>query len=231
VPTGEFLMGSDSGEAYSEEKPVHRVALDGFWMEKYEVTQGEWGQIMGRIPSLASRFIKGDRYPVGAVSWLMAQDFIKKFNARTNQKFRLPTEAEWEYACRAGTTTPFHYGGSLSPDQANFNGDFPYGGAAKGAYRRKTVPVGSFAANAWGLHDMHGNLWEWCADWYDSGYYEKAPLEYPAGPDGGTSRVLRGGSWNLHGDSCRSAHRGGYPPKYACSLFGFRVVVLPAQGE
>jgi formylglycine-generating enzyme required for sulfatase activity len=260
VPAGDFMMGSPDSEAdrIDNEGPRHRVKIARpFYMGKYETRRdqftrfvsetryrtdaekdgraytydgGEWGHTSAaswRDPGM----VQADDHPVTCVSWSDAKAFCDWLGGRTGMVVRLPTEAEWEYACRAGTTTAFHYGDSLGPDQANFNGNFPYGGAPKGAYRQKTVPVGSFAANAWGLHDMHGNLWEWCADWYDSGYYERAPLEYPAGPDDGTSRVLRGGSWNLHGDSCRSAHRGGYPPTYACSLFGFRVVALPAQGE
>ena len=260
IPAGEFTMGSPDSEPerIANEGPLHRVKITRpFYMGKCEVRRDQftrfvsetryrtdaekegraytysgdkWGHTSGASWQNAG-MVPADDHPVTCVSWSDAKAFCEWLGGKADLTSRLPTEAEWEYACRAGTTTPFHFGDSLSPGQANFNGNYPYGGAAKGAYRQKTVPVGSFAANAWGLHDMHGNLWEWCADWYDSGYYGRAPLEYPAGPDRGTSRVLRGGSWNLHGDSCRSAHRGGYPPTYACSLFGFRVVVLPAQGR
>jgi formylglycine-generating enzyme required for sulfatase activity len=141
---------------------------------------------------------------------------------------RLPTEAEWEYACRAGTTTPFHYGESLGSDQANFNGHFPYGGAAEGTYREKTTSVGSFAANAWGLHDMHGNVYEWCADWYDEGYYANSPRENPTGPRNGSSRVVRGGGWYVNGFYCRFGKRRGFAPTYRHIGIGFRVVASPS---
>src|SRR5262249_37514254 len=138
--------------------------------------------------------------------------FCKKLSALAAEKkarrvYRLPSEAEWEYACRAGTKTPFHYGDSLSSKQANFDGSKPYGAAVRGPYLERTCAVGTFAPNAWGLYDMHGNVWEWCHDWYAEGYYKKSPPRDPQGPSRGTLRVIRGGSWYYFARSCRAAIR------------------------
>lgn len=198
IPAGCFKMGSPSSEKdrRDNEGPVHKVCLDGFWMGKYEVTQGEWKKIMGNNPS---KFQKGDDYPVELVSWNDTQEFIKKINNRGADHFRLPTEAEWEYACRAETTTPFHFGNTISADtEANYDGNYPYGNGPKGKSRASTTPVGSFPANAFGLYDMHGNVMEWVEDWYDEKFYassdasKKNPLckNHASGV-----RVLRGGSW------------------------------------
>jgi serine/threonine-protein kinase len=161
VPAGSFIMGSENGD--SDEKPMHRVTISsGFYMGRYEVTQAQWQAVMGTNPS---DFKGCDNCPVEQVSWDDAQEFIRQMNARGDgYTYRLPTEAEWEYACRAGTTTAFAYGDLLSSEQANFDGKHPYGGASKGVYRQKTTLVGSFQPNAFGLYDMHGNVWEWCQD-------------------------------------------------------------------
>jgi formylglycine-generating enzyme len=132
-----------------------------------------------------------------------------------------PTEAQWEYACRAGTTTPFHFGETISTDQANYDGNYPYGKGKKGIYRKKTTPVGSFPANAWGLFDMHGNVWEWCADWY--GPYPRGDVTNPVGPPGGSARVDRGGSWDSGAWGCRAALRDRDGPGHRFSLLGFRL--------
>ena len=223
VPKGCFQMGSPSGESErnSDEGPVHRVCVDGFWMGKYEVTQGEWQKIMGNNPS---RFKKVFNYPVEKVSWDDCQSFIRKLNARSNKTFRLPTEAEWEYACRAGTTTPFSFGSTISTDQANYNGNYTYGYSRQGVYRKSTVSVGSFRSNAFGLYDMHGNVWEWCSDWYDKDYYKKRVGQNPQGASSGSFRVLRGGCWDYGPGGVRSAYRFRFSPGNRGSYLGFRLV-------
>ncbi|MBP8132002.1 MAG: SUMF1/EgtB/PvdO family nonheme iron enzyme, partial [Candidatus Hydrogenedentes bacterium] len=224
-PPGTFLMGSPESEP--ERKPIetqHQVTLtQGFWMGKYEVTQGQWERVMGTNPSL----FKGDpRLPAEQVSWGDCQKFLAKLNGRVSGGgFRLPTEAQWEYACRAGTSTPFHFGETISTDQANYNGNYTYGNGRKGVWRQKTTVVGSFPSNAWGLHDMHGNIWEWCADWF--GDYASGSVTDPAGAASGRDRVLRGGSWNSGPTCCRSASRDHYTPGARLNYGGFRVVRTP----
>ena len=229
IPAGEFMMGSPANEAKrGSDESQHRVRITrAFYMGKYEVTQAEYQVVMGTNPSK----FKGASNPVEQVSWNDSTEFCRKLSERSGKQVRLPTEAEWEYACRAGTTTPFHYGSSLGSDQANFDGNFPDGGAARGTYREKTTPVGSFQANAWGLHDMHGNVWEWCGDWYDEGYYGKSPGQNPTGPTSGGYRVLRGGAWSNFGLSCRSALRSGLIPSDRNDHIGFRVVAFPSPGR
>jgi len=228
IPTATFEMGSPESEEEREasERPVHTVELDGFWLGKYEVTQAQWEAVIGGKPS----GFKGVDLPVEQVSWDDCQAFIAKLNARGDCGFALPTEAQWEYACRAGTTTPFHFGQTLSTDQGNYDGNFTYGRGRKGVYREKTTPVGSFSANAWGLHDMHGNVWEWCADWYDEDYYGKSPSRNPAGPTSGSKRVDRGGGWPSKPWLCRSANRNGISPGYRGGNLGFRLAASPAVG-
>ena len=230
IPAGVFTMGSPNSEGYRsrDEGPQHRVRITRpFYMGKYEVTQSQYERIMD---ANLSKF-RGTNNPVDTVSWNDATEFCRKLSQRTGRKVRLPTEAEWEYACRAGTTTPFHFGKSLSSSQANFNGRFPYGGAAKGVSRNKTTSVGSFPANAWGLHDMHGNLWEWCSDWLYQGYYAKSPQNDPTGPANGSYRVLRGGSWRSNAESCRSAYRERPGLQIRHYFIGFRVAVSLSPGE
>jgi formylglycine-generating enzyme required for sulfatase activity len=222
IPAGSFMMGSTNHGA--DEKPVHQVAINySFYMGKYEVTQAQWQSVMGNNPSY---FKDCANCPVEQVSWDDAQNFINKLNASNDGfRYRLPTEAEWEYACRAGTTTEFAFGDSLSSDdQANFD---PYGGAAKGVYREKTTSVGSFQPNAFGLFDMHGNVWEWCEDWYHSSY-AGAPSDGSAWLSGGEQkyRVLRGGSWDSGALGLRSAFRSVSTPAFRFSRFGFRVVAV-----
>ena len=239
IPAGEFKMGGDEppeqvaqkcnglqakAEWFQNEQPQHRVKITKpFYMGVYVVTQAQYEAVMGVNPS----YFKGESNPVEQVSWNDAVEFCKKLSAKTGQTVRLPTEAEWEYACRAGTTTPFNTGETISTDQANYNGNFTYGSGIKGEYRQKTVAVGSFAPNAWGLYDMHGNVWEWCQDWYDAGYYKNSPTDDPPGPEKGESRVLRGGSWNSDSRNYRSAVRvRGFPGNRLKSV-GFRVVCAP----
>ena len=212
VPGGCYQMGSpESEEGHgSDGGPRHEVCVDGFWLSKYEVTQGQWQKVMGSNPS---HFKKGENYPVERVSWEDAQAFIKKLSTknRGKYKFRLPTEAEWEYACRAGTTTPFFFGETIGTDQANYDGNHTYGKGKKGVYRQQTTPVGSFPANAFGLHDMHGNVWEWCEDIYsDQAYGEHQrsnPIYTGTNYQSGSYRVLRGGGWFNFPHRLRSAHR------------------------
>ncbi len=224
VPEGCFQMGSPDSEAKrdSDEGQVHEVCVDGFWMGKYEVTQAQWEKVMGSNPSL----FKGDSRPVERVSWNGAQDFLKGLNGKVGKEmYRLPTEAEWEYAARAGTTTPFSFGNTISTDVANYRGNSTYGSGVKGIYREHTTEVGSFPPNGWGLYDMHGNVVEWCQDWFDETYYAKSPSKNPQGPLSGVSRVLRGGSWTSDPSYCRSANRSGGYPKGRYNYYGFRVVV------
>src|SRR5262249_47079270 len=147
-----------------DDETLHRVTLtQGFHLGVHQVTQAQWQAIMGNNPS---NFTGNDR-PVEMVSWNDCVDFCKRLGEKTGMWFRLPTEAEWEYACRAGTTTPFHFGETISTDQANYDGNYTYGNGTRGVYRKRTKPAGSFPANAWGLHEMHGNVWEWCQDGYE----------------------------------------------------------------
>ena len=235
VPGGCFQMGSPKSEdgRYDDEGPQHKVCLDGFWMGKYEVTQAQWETVMKNNPSN----FKGANRPVEKVSWDDAQAFLKKLNANPphsplNQGgsqggwvFRLPSEAEWEYAARAGTTTPFFFGETISADQANYDGNYTYGKGKKGVYRAQTTDVGSFPPNDFGLYDMHGNVWEWVADTYHENY-KGAPNDGSVWGKLGDkkAKVLRGGGWVNHPYDCRSAYRLGYLPAYPDNHIGLRVV-------
>ncbi|MBX9677539.1 MAG: SUMF1/EgtB/PvdO family nonheme iron enzyme [Gemmataceae bacterium] len=220
IPPGSFLMGSPKEEELrSDDETQHKVTLTkGFYMGVYTVTQEQWQEVMGDNPS----FFKGEKHlPVDDRSWDDCQEFIKKMRDKDKKAYRLPTEAEWEYACRAGTTTPFHFGETISTGQANYQGEFVYGRGMKGVFRNKTTPVGSFPANAWGLHDMHGNVWQWCQDW--RGEYPRKNVTDPKGPENGEQRVLRGGSWmDIPGD-CRSASRMWLRPGHRNTSSGLRV--------
>ena len=219
VKGGEFMMGDDNG--LGNEKPAHKVVVSDFYIGKYEVTQKEWIDIMGTNPS----YFKGcDNCPVEYVSWDDVQEFLKKLNQKIGKTYRLPTEAEWEYACRAGTTTPFNTGNNLTTSQANYNGNI---NNPKGEYREKTMPVGSFAPNALGLCDMHGNVWEWCGDWYDEKYYISSPHDNPKGPSTGSNRVVRGGGWSFNAQDCRSAYRFSSSLGRRNDSLGFRLVFVP----
>jgi len=224
IPSGTFVMGSPSSEKkrYDDERQ-HRVTLtEPFYMQVTEVTQGQWKAVMGNNPSFYDGC--GDRFPVEQVSWDDCQAFIEVLNQREGvSKYRLPTEAEWEYACRAGTGTPFNTGKCLSTDQANYNGNYAYPGCSKGKFRHITTSVGSFPPNAWGLYDMHGNVWEWCSDWY--GEYPAGPATDPRGPESGTIRVHRGGSWNYCAECCRCAYRVKRAPDFRIDFCGFRLVM------
>lgn len=228
----EAIIASIAGETQ------HNVALSsGFWLLETEVTQAMWRSVMGNNPSsfsntgVGKKKVSGmntDNFPVETVSWKDCQKFIDELNAIAELKefeFSLPTEAQWEYACRAGTTTPFFWGSSLNGDQANCDGNYPYGTDVKGECLGRTSPVGSYSANAWGLFDMHGNVWEWCADWY--GAYPTGTVTDPRGPADGSSRVLRGGSWDDNAQYCRSASRDDYVVVCRRYYFGFRLSLVP----
>ena len=216
-------MGSPKEEKERRDDEIqHKVTLTkGFYMGVQLVTQEQWQEVMGNNPSK----FKGEKnLPVETVSWDDCQEFIKKLREKDKKPYRLPTEAEWEYACRAGTTTPFHFGETISTDQANYNGNYIYGNGKKGVYREKTTPVGSFPANAWGLHDMHGNVWQWCQDWY--GDYPQKDVVDPQGPEKGEYRVLRGGSWIYDPRYCRSAFRFGNEPGIRKTVLRFPSLFL-----
>ena len=235
IPAGSFPMGSsdDEREANRDEKPQHRVTIgQPFHLGRHEVTQAQWEAVMGshpftlprsnsfyHLPGMAERLRKPNN--PATVSWNDAQEFIKRLNQKEGHtQYRLPTEAEWEYAARAGTTTPYSFG----PDARDlsryawFGEDFESG---------STHPVGQKEPNAWGLYDMHGNVWEWTQDWYGEHYYAESPATDPAGPvakNGNAGRVVRGGSWHITGDGWRSASRRQYAPDYRGISVGFRLV-------
>ncbi|MGB3516029.1 MAG: formylglycine-generating enzyme family protein, partial [Elainellaceae cyanobacterium] len=231
IPSGRFLMGSPEGEGDNRERPQHQVTVPPFFMGRYPITQAQW-QSVAAMPKVEkdletdpSRF-KGDMCPVERVSWEDAMEFCARLSAHTGRSYGLPSEAEWEYACRAGTTTPFHFGETISPEVANYRGTSTYGDGPKGEYREETTPVAYFGvANTFGLCDMHGNVWEWCLDsWH--GNYEGAPTDESAWDAGRArdTRVRRGGSWNFDPRNCRSAYRGISYPANRYDYFGFRVV-------
>ena len=192
IKPGSFMMGSPKVEAARRDDEVqHKVTLTkGFYLGIHLVTQEQWQVLMGNNPS---NFQGEKNLPVDNVSWNDCQEFVKKLRTKDKKPYRLPSEAEWEYACRALRTTPFHFGETISTNQANYDGNFAYGNGGRGVFRWKTTPVDRFPANAWGLHDMHGNLWECCQDWY--GDYPRKNQVDPQGPNAGRCRVLRGGSW------------------------------------
>lgn len=220
VPAGTFVMGSPGRErGRGDDEIQHQVTLTkGLYVGAYLVTQEQWQAVMGSNPS---EFRGDDRHPVDSVSWADCQAFVGKLKDRDGKPYRLPTEAEWEYACRAGTSSAFNTGESIATDQANYNGSFVYGSGKIGVYRQRTTPVGSFAANAWGLCDMHGNLWQWCHDWH-GGYARKDETD-PQGPRSGKNRVLRGGSWGSNPVFCRSANRNFADPESRTEFYGCRV--------
>jgi uncharacterized protein (TIGR02996 family) len=238
IPAGTFLMGSPElePERTSDEHPQHLVRLtESFYLGTSLVTQQQYHQLLKRNPS---RFKAGSggglAHPVEHVSWYDAMAFCEKLSRRLGERraglvYRLPTEAEWEYACRAGTTSPFFWGDSASSLQANFDGNLPYGNAPVGPDLQATSPVGDYPPNAFGLFDMHGNLWEWCNDWYREHYYRRCTRENPKGPRSGFERVLRGGSWNYCGGFTRSADRGKLPPAYRDAHMGFRVAITASR--
>ena len=233
---GTFIMGSPADEAGRFSNELQRqVTLSSFYIGKYEVTQADYQELMGTNPS----YFKGPDLPVEQVSWFDAVEYCNRLSERNGLErvytingqsvswnrdangYRLPTEAEWEYACRAGTTTPFFTGNNITANQANYDGNRPYNGS-RGVYRQATVPVGSFSPNSFGLYDMHGNVGEWCWDW-NVEYAKEAPTN-PIGAASGYYRVFRGGGWNHPADFLRSARRGGNIPSVRGYYLGFRLV-------
>lgn len=238
IPGGTFMMGSPKGEGYNSEKPQHEVTVQPFFMGKYSVTQAQW-QAVASLPQVNREleadpsYFKGENRPVEGVSWFEAVEYCDRLSQHTGKNYRLPSEAEWEYVCRAGSTTPFHFGETITSELANYNAECTYGAGAKGTYRGETTEVGSFGVgNAFGLCDMHGNLWEWCADqWHEN--YEGTPTDGSAWiydiSNNNHYRLLRGGSWYYDPSLCRSAYRFYGNPDVDSDAIGFRVVcgVLP----
>ncbi len=230
---GTFTMGSPEGEVdRSSNETQHQVKVSDFYIAEYEVTVAEFRKFVAATGYPWDEGSQGEANdPVVNVSWNDAVAYCKALSAKTGKRYRLPTEAEWEYACRAGRRTPFNTGENLTTNQANYDGNYPYNNNPKGVYRQKTVPVNSFAPNAWGLYNMHGNVWEWCSDWYDGTYYDECKAQgvvtNPTGPSTRSYRVLRGGSWFTDARSCRSAFRYGATPGNRYSYVGFRLVFVP----
>jgi formylglycine-generating enzyme required for sulfatase activity len=262
IPAGNFVMGSpeDEPERLEREGPQHRVRLEEFLLSQTPITQAQWRAVAGwearegerwglalnpnpsRFQSQGgraeARLLEGetttDQRPVERVSWEEAMEFCARLSQRSGRRYTLPSEAQWEYACRAGTTTAFHFGETLSSELANYDATTTYANGATGEYREQTTPVGMFPTNGWGLQEMHGNVWEWCLDhWHKS--YEGAPTDGSAwvegeglnGEQSGRERLLRGGSWDGFPGGCRSAYRDWYPPGNRDYDVGFRVCCLP----
>jgi len=214
VPGGCFQMGDTFGDGYKDEKPVHEVCVSNFAIGKYEVTQGQWQAIMGNNPSNFSSC--GSNCPVEKVSWNDTQEFIRKLNSQSGKGYRLPTEAEWEYAARSGGKSE-KYSGADTPDNVGWYN------ANSG---RMTHPAGEKRANGLGIYDMTGNVWEWCNDWYDENYYQGTPpRNNPQGASSGQYRVLRGGSWGDGPEDVRASRRGGGGPDNRYFISGFRLVL------
>ncbi|NJR14922.1 MAG: SUMF1/EgtB/PvdO family nonheme iron enzyme [Calothrix sp. CSU_2_0] len=228
IPGGTFTMGSPESEVgrSKDESPQRQVQVPSFFMGRYTVTQAQYQAIMGNNPAS----FKGANRPVEQVSWDDGVEFCKKISQQTGRNYRLPSEAEWEYACRAGTTTPFYFGETITTDLVNYNGTVtPYGSAPKGVYRKETTEVGKFPPNAFGLCDMHGNVWEWCQDvWNDN--YSQAPTDGSARLSGNDNqrKLLRGGSWSSYPENCRSAYRFNDTRVNRFIYNGFRVVLFSA---
>jgi formylglycine-generating enzyme required for sulfatase activity len=235
IPGGTFLMGSPENEAerLDREGPQHQVTVKPFYMGKFTVTQAQWARV-AVLPKIKqdlkpqpSRF-SGENRPVENVSWLDAQEFCARISKATGKKYSLPSEAQWEYACRAGTTTPFYFGNIITTDLVNYDGNYAYGDAPKGKYRKQTTDVGSFPPNAFGLYDMHGNVWEWCLDdWV--GNYNNAPTDGNVVTSQSGYKLLRGGSWYYNPSYCRSAYRYYHFPDGRDNRSGFRLVVSGAR--
>ncbi len=226
IEGGCFTMGSPSSEqGRDSDEQQHEVCVDGFYLGSKEVTQQQWLKVMAKNPS---KFKEDNELPVEQVSWKKIQKFLREIS-NDDYTFQLPTEAEWEYAARAGTDTPFYYGESISSEEVNYDGNHPYGDAPAGDYPRRTTPVGSYPPNAWGLYDMHGNVWEWVRDWYGEDYYASSPRTNPTGAAASWNRVIRGGGWYSYGKGCRSANRDWNGANDHAANLGFRVRLIPAR--
>ncbi len=238
IPPGEFMMGSPETEQgrRDSEGPRHRVQITNpFYLGSYEVTQAEYEHVMDRNPSRFRRIRGQDtsRFPVEMVSWADAAEFCRRLSKLREERsagrvYRLPTEAEWEYACRAGTSTPFHFGSAMDSRDANCVDYATCSASQTSLPLQRTTTVGSYHPNGFGLYDMHGNVGEWCADW-SGGYGANALREDPQGPRSGCYRVIRGGGWPNIPRQCRSAFRGATLPVTRRNFLGFRVVLVPAE--
>ncbi|MDX2099109.1 MAG: formylglycine-generating enzyme family protein [Leptolyngbyaceae cyanobacterium bins.59] len=232
LPADRFLMGSpeEEGERESSEGPQHEVTVPKFFIGKYPITQAQWRavaelpEVMRSLTLDPSRF-QGDHRPVENISWFQAVEFCERLSEYTERPYRLAREAEWEYACRAGTPSPFYFGETITPDLANYDSEQMYGTSSKGARRDQTTEVGRFPPNEFDLYDLHGNVWEWCVDDFNPNY-QGAPTDGGAWVTGANSpfRVLRGGSWLDRPGRCRSAARYGDSPFNRFPYVGFRVV-------
>ena len=221
IPAGTFYMGSPENEVgrNDSEGPQHQVNVPNFFIGKYPLTQAQYQAIIGNNPA----HFKGNNRPVERVSWNNAVAFCQKLSQKTGKNYKLPSEAQWEYACRAGTTTPFYFGESITPDLVNYDGKYAYAAAPKGQYRKQTTDVGTFPPNAFGLYDMHGNVFEWCEDdWQEN--YINAPINGTALINQSIHKLLRGGSWDHLPVFCRSAYRSSYNLDSYYFNIGFRVV-------
>jgi len=235
IPSGTFMMGSPENEKgrYDDESPQHQVKVPAFYMARYPITVTQWKAIryLPKVNKDLNYIVSDSNFPVTLVSWDDAIEFCARLSNHTGKKYRLPSEAEWEYACRAGTTTPFHFGETITTDLANYNGYYTYASESRGKDRGYNRPVGSFPPNAFGLHNMHGNVWEWCEDdWHQN--YQNAPTDGSAWLSGASRnkrKVMRGGSWDDSPADCRSASRN-YDDRSDRDHFsnvGFRVVCVP----
>lgn len=231
VPSGSILMGSSEPKAYLQELPVHSIEVEVFAIGKYTVTQEQW-KAVSELPSIHRKLGKmpssggGKAHPVSKVSWEDAVEFCRRLSKLTSFTYRLPSEAEWEYACRAKTLTAYHFGDAITSDLANYDGNYSSNPKIKGIFRNKTTPISSFKyTNAFGLSDMHGNVWEWCQDWWHENY-DSAPTDGSSWNSNGDStyRVIRGGSLSNDALSCRSAYRQKGTMSYKSCNTGFRVV-------
>jgi formylglycine-generating enzyme required for sulfatase activity len=224
IPPGDFMMGSETGD--DDERPVHRVTISrGFWMGKYEVTKAQWETVMDTRPWEGEHYVNPDPdSPASHLSFAAAESFATRLNEKGYGRFRLPTEAEWEYACRAGSTTAFPFG----DDPGALSAHAWYKANAMDAGTKHALPVGQRVPNAWGLHDMMGNVYEWCADWYGADYYERSPAADPVNTEPGVNHVVRGGAWFYLAEKCRSANRVCYPSSGADGRSGgLRIVLAP----
>ncbi|HJR81681.1 MAG TPA: formylglycine-generating enzyme family protein [Anaerolineales bacterium] len=221
IPSGAYRMGSPQNQGHPDEHPQHLVIIRSFAMSKFLITQGQWKAGLRKLPPC--RF-KGDNLPVERVSCEDAQKFCQQLSRKTGRVYSLPSESQWEYACRAGTNTPFSFGETITTDVVNFNGEHTFRGEPRGYYFHATNEGGKFPPNAFGLHDMHGNLWEWCADnWLDD--YSSSPRDGSSHQERGNQyRVVRGGSWHEPPELCRSAARLKYLQSDAEEFIGFRMV-------
>lgn len=222
IPSGQFIMGTPETEQgrSKDETPQHEVSIESFFVGKYPITQKQYLAVMKENPS----FFKGENKPVENISWFEAQNFCEKLSFLSEKNFRLLTESEWEYVCRANTMTPFCFGKSITPDLANYKASYGYGEGSGGKWRQETTDVGTFDANDFGLYDLHGNVWEWCQDhWHEN--YEGCPIDGSAWleDDNDSPRIIRGGSWDDTAYYCRAGVRLWTLPQFKGKLIGFRV--------